>query len=167
MVRGWSVFGSMYFFNSSTYIILSNYELYINYNSCIMSFEVKCNDYNRYYCYDLLQVGGLGDVVTSLSRAVQDLNQNVDIILPKYDCWKFNNVRFSLFHWPECSHMSFKMIEFRLSYISCLSSALIYVWQIWVSSERLNPFSCEMRKIEQLNDLLQKQGFGCQLFEEL
>lgn len=40
------------------------------------------------------QVGGLGDVVTSLSRAVQDLNQHVDIILPKYDCLNFNNVSF-------------------------------------------------------------------------
>ncbi|XVF27876.1 hypothetical protein REPUB_Repub14bG0147000 [Reevesia pubescens] len=39
------------------------------------------------------KVGGLGDVVTSLSRAVQDLNHNVDIILPKYDCLKFNHVK--------------------------------------------------------------------------
>ncbi|ESR62971.1 hypothetical protein CICLE_v100143191mg, partial [Citrus x clementina] len=38
-------------------------------------------------------VGGLGDVVTSLSRAVQDLNHNVDIILPKYDCLKFSDVK--------------------------------------------------------------------------
>lgn len=41
----------------------------------------------------IAKVGGLGDVVTSLSRAVQDLNHNVDIILPKYDCMKFNNVK--------------------------------------------------------------------------
>lgn len=41
---------------------------------------------------NLLQVGGLGDVVTSLSRAVQDLNHSVDIILPKYDCLKVNHV---------------------------------------------------------------------------
>lgn len=40
-----------------------------------------------------LQVGGLGDVVTSLSRAVQELNHNVDIIFPKYDCLKHNFVR--------------------------------------------------------------------------
>ena len=40
-----------------------------------------------------LQVGGLGDVVTSLSRAVQELNHNVDIIFPKYDCIKYNFVR--------------------------------------------------------------------------
>ncbi|XP_022870282.1 starch synthase 3, chloroplastic/amyloplastic isoform X2 [Olea europaea var. sylvestris] len=46
----------------------------------------------------IAKVGGLGDVVTSLSRAVQDLNQNVDIILPKYDCWKFNNVKDFQFH---------------------------------------------------------------------
>lgn len=41
-----------------------------------------------------LQVGGLGDVVTSLSRAVQDLNHNVDIIFPKYDCLKLSHVSF-------------------------------------------------------------------------
>lgn len=41
-----------------------------------------------------LQVGGLGDVVTSLSRAVQDLNHNVDIILPKYDCLNLTHVSF-------------------------------------------------------------------------
>ncbi|TQD93339.1 hypothetical protein C1H46_021008 [Malus baccata] len=38
-------------------------------------------------------VGGLGDVVTSLSRAVQDLNHHVDIILPKYDCLNLSNVK--------------------------------------------------------------------------
>lgn len=41
----------------------------------------------------IAKVGGLGDVVTSLSRAVQDLNHNVDIILPKYDCLKFSHVK--------------------------------------------------------------------------
>ncbi|KAL2524061.1 Starch synthase 3 [Abeliophyllum distichum] len=46
----------------------------------------------------IAKVGGLGDVVTSLSRAVQDLNHNVDIILPKYDCLKFNNVKDFQFH---------------------------------------------------------------------
>ncbi|GAV85018.1 Glycos_transf_1 domain-containing protein/CBM_25 domain-containing protein/Glyco_transf_5 domain-containing protein [Cephalotus follicularis] len=39
------------------------------------------------------KVGGLGDVVTGLSRAVQELNHNVDIILPKYDCLKYINVK--------------------------------------------------------------------------
>ncbi|KAL8140334.1 hypothetical protein V2J09_006355 [Rumex salicifolius] len=41
----------------------------------------------------IAKVGGLGDVVTSLSRAVQDMNHHVDIILPKYDCLKHNNVK--------------------------------------------------------------------------
>ncbi|KAK6149752.1 hypothetical protein DH2020_017277 [Rehmannia glutinosa] len=39
----------------------------------------------------IAKVGGLGDVVTSLSRAVQDMNHNVDIILPKYDCLNLSN----------------------------------------------------------------------------
>ncbi|KAF8090704.1 hypothetical protein N665_0469s0039 [Sinapis alba] len=41
----------------------------------------------------IAKVGGLGDVVTSLSRAVQELNHNVDIIFPKYDCIKYNFVK--------------------------------------------------------------------------
>ncbi|CAL1372657.1 unnamed protein product [Linum trigynum] len=41
----------------------------------------------------IAKVGGLGDVLTSLSRAVQELSHNVDIILPKYDCLKLNHVQ--------------------------------------------------------------------------
>ncbi|PON43917.1 Starch synthase [Parasponia andersonii] len=51
----------------------------------------------------IAKVGGLGDVVTSLSRAVQELNHHVDIILPKYDCLNLSNVKdfqFSRsYHW--------------------------------------------------------------------
>ncbi|XP_024927563.3 starch synthase 3, chloroplastic/amyloplastic isoform X1 [Ziziphus jujuba] len=41
----------------------------------------------------IAKVGGLGDVVTSLSRAVQELNHHVDIVLPKYDCLNFSHVK--------------------------------------------------------------------------
>lgn len=41
----------------------------------------------------IAKVGGLGDVVTSLSRAVQDLGHHVDIILPKYGCLNLSNVK--------------------------------------------------------------------------
>ena len=50
----------------------------------------------------LWQVGGLGDVVTGLSRAVQDLNHNVDIVLPKYDCLNLSNVSILLLLWHLC-----------------------------------------------------------------
>lgn len=41
----------------------------------------------------IAKVGGLGDVVTSLSRAVQDLGHNVEVILPKYGCLNLSNVK--------------------------------------------------------------------------
>ncbi|KAL8461437.1 hypothetical protein ACS0TY_032779 [Phlomoides rotata] len=46
----------------------------------------------------IAKVGGLADVVTSLSRAVQDMNHSVEIILPKYDCLKFSHVKDLQFH---------------------------------------------------------------------
>nr|GEV69856.1 starch synthase 3, chloroplastic/amyloplastic [Tanacetum cinerariifolium] len=46
----------------------------------------------------IAKVGGLADVVTSLSRAVVDLNHNVDIILPKYDILNLSNVKDFGFH---------------------------------------------------------------------
>ncbi|OWM86336.1 hypothetical protein CDL15_Pgr010678 [Punica granatum] len=52
----------------------------------ISAFSVK-------YSKKFRVVGGLGDVVTSLSRAVQDMNHTVDIILPKYDCLNLSNVK--------------------------------------------------------------------------
>ncbi|XP_074270130.1 starch synthase 3, chloroplastic/amyloplastic-like isoform X3 [Silene latifolia] len=41
----------------------------------------------------IAKVGGLGDVVTSLSRAIQELNHHVDIILPKYGCLNLDHVK--------------------------------------------------------------------------
>ncbi|KAF8775060.1 hypothetical protein HU200_005112 [Digitaria exilis] len=41
----------------------------------------------------IAKVGGLADVVTSLSRAVQDLGHNVEVILPKHDCLNLSHVK--------------------------------------------------------------------------
>lgn len=40
-----------------------------------------------------LQMGGLGDVVTALGRAVQDEGHEVEVILPKYDCINYAQVQ--------------------------------------------------------------------------
>ncbi|CAI5948364.1 unnamed protein product [Closterium sp. NIES-65] len=37
-------------------------------------------------------VGGLGDVVTSLSRATIELGHRVEVVLPKYDCLKYDQL---------------------------------------------------------------------------
>lgn len=51
-------------------------------------------------------------MVTSLSRAVQDLNHHVDVILPKYDCLNLSNVSFvaiALFHMCQSSLLRFSL----------------------------------------------------------
>ncbi|KAL3742119.1 hypothetical protein ACJRO7_017580 [Eucalyptus globulus] len=40
----------------------------------------------------IAKVGGLGEVATSLSHSVQELNHNVDIVLPKYYFLNLGNV---------------------------------------------------------------------------
>uniref|UniRef100_A0A0D9X573 starch synthase n=1 Tax=Leersia perrieri TaxID=77586 RepID=A0A0D9X573_9ORYZ len=41
----------------------------------------------------IAKVGGLADVVTSLSRAIQELGHNVEVILPKYNFMNQSNVK--------------------------------------------------------------------------
>lgn len=51
-------------------------------------------------------------MVTSLSRAVQDLNHHVDVILPKFDCLNLSNVSFvaiALFHMCQSSLLRFSL----------------------------------------------------------
>lgn len=41
----------------------------------------------------MFQVGGLGDVVTGLSKALQKKGHLVEIVLPKYDCARYQLVQ--------------------------------------------------------------------------
>ncbi|KAK9830489.1 hypothetical protein WJX72_012015 [[Myrmecia] bisecta] len=41
----------------------------------------------------IAKVGGMGDVVTALARAVQDEGHRVEVILPKFDCINYAEVR--------------------------------------------------------------------------
>lgn len=41
----------------------------------------------------MCKVGGLGDVVTGLSKALQKKGHLVEIILPKYDCMQYELIR--------------------------------------------------------------------------
>lgn len=41
----------------------------------------------------IAKVGGMGDVVTALARAVQEEGNDVEVIIPKYDCIHYNQVR--------------------------------------------------------------------------
>lgn len=41
----------------------------------------------------VFQVGGMGDVVTALGRAVQEEGHHVEVILPKYDCIQYDEVQ--------------------------------------------------------------------------
>lgn len=38
------------------------------------------------------QVGGLGDVVTGLGKALQKRVHLVEIVLPKYDCMQYDHI---------------------------------------------------------------------------
>lgn len=39
------------------------------------------------------QVGGLGDVVTGLGKALQKRGHLVEIVLPKYDCMQYDRIQ--------------------------------------------------------------------------
>lgn len=40
----------------------------------------------------LFQVGGLGDVVAGLGKALQKKGHLVEIVLPKYDCMQYDRI---------------------------------------------------------------------------
>ncbi len=41
----------------------------------------------------IAKVGGMGDVVTALGRAVQEEGHDVEAVIPKYDCINYDLVR--------------------------------------------------------------------------
>ncbi len=40
----------------------------------------------------IAKVGGMGDVVTALARAVQEEGHEVEVVVPKYDCINYREV---------------------------------------------------------------------------
>ncbi|KAK3255426.1 hypothetical protein CYMTET_35388 [Cymbomonas tetramitiformis] len=77
----------------------------------------------------IAKVGGLGDVVTSISRAVQDMGHNVEIILPKYSFLSHSpllqNMQYECtFHWGGCNHEVFwaTVEDVRVFFIDCQNS---------------------------------------------
>ena len=47
----------------------------------------------------IAKVGGMGDVVTALARAVQDEGHEVQVIIPKYDVISYSQVGNGLWVW--------------------------------------------------------------------
>lgn len=43
-------------------------------------------------CAPVIKAGGLGDVVYGLSRELENRGNNVEIILPKYDCMRYDHI---------------------------------------------------------------------------
>ena len=43
-------------------------------------------------CAPIAKVGGLGDVVQGLSRELETRGNSVEIILPKYDCMRYDRI---------------------------------------------------------------------------
>ena len=43
-------------------------------------------------CAPVAKVGGLGDVVYGLSRELQVRGNYVEVILPKYDCMRYDQI---------------------------------------------------------------------------
>ena len=55
------------------------------------------------------QVGGMGDVVTALARAVQDEGHEVSVIIPKYDCLDYAEVSPFSSVWTDFTHAVFTL----------------------------------------------------------
>ena len=43
-------------------------------------------------CAPVAKVGGLGDVVSGLSRELEIRGHTVEIVLPKYDCMRYEHI---------------------------------------------------------------------------
>ena len=58
-----------------------------------------------------LQVGGMGDVVTALGRAVQEEGHKVEVILPKYDCIQYDEVRSPKLDCIKCNQVNLPVCD--------------------------------------------------------
>ena len=54
--------------------------------------HTMCVSLSNIFISIFLQVGGMGDVVTALGRAIKEEGHKVQVILPKYDCINYAQV---------------------------------------------------------------------------
>lgn len=84
---------------------------------------------------DSLKVGGLGDVLTGLSRALQRKGHLVEVILPKYDCMDYSritNLKVSCITSEPASYLNSKRLILFEKFADLVSRVNVVVAASWM-----------------------------------